>query len=234
MLPNTPKRGGWIKFIDKDHDSISPHLSSSLCLSAARVCVCVCVCAQSLSCIRLFATLWTVACQAPLSIGFPRQGYWSRLPFPSPGDLPDPGIEPTSTGLGGSPGVRNGNLLQYPCLGNSMDRGAWQTAVHGVPEWDTAEHALMPTVSHCVCIWLIHSSLDGRLSCNSCCLGACSARCFCLHHHMAFSPIFSAELARGVLLSGLRPDTRLGQDADLALSAFKALTPPVQPYSEGV
>ena len=39
---------------------------------------------------------WTVARQAPLSIGFPRQEYWSGSPFPSPGDLPDPGIEPTS------------------------------------------------------------------------------------------------------------------------------------------
>ena len=40
--------------------------------------------------------LWTVACSAPLSMRFPRQEYWSGLPFPSPGDLPDPGIEPTS------------------------------------------------------------------------------------------------------------------------------------------
>ena len=38
--------------------------------------------------------LWTVACQAPLSMGFPRQEYWSGLPFPSPGDLPDPGFDP--------------------------------------------------------------------------------------------------------------------------------------------
>ena len=38
-------------------------------------------------------TPWTVACQAPLSMGFPRKGYWSRLPFPSPGDFPDSGIE---------------------------------------------------------------------------------------------------------------------------------------------
>ena len=41
----------------------------------------------------LFATLWTVACQAPLSMGFSRQEYWSGLPCPPPGDLPDPGIE---------------------------------------------------------------------------------------------------------------------------------------------
>ena len=38
----------------------------------------------------------TVACQVPLSMGFPRQEYWSGLPFPSPGDLPDPGIEPVA------------------------------------------------------------------------------------------------------------------------------------------
>ena len=46
--------------------------------------------------VQLSATLWTVACQAPLSMGFSRQEYWSGLPFPSPGDLPNPGIEPTS------------------------------------------------------------------------------------------------------------------------------------------
>ena len=44
-------------------------------------------------------TPWTVACQAPLSMGFSRQEYWSRLPFPSPGDLPNPGIEPGSPAL---------------------------------------------------------------------------------------------------------------------------------------
>ena len=54
---------------------------------------------KSLSRVRLFATLWTVAHQAPPSIGFSRQEYWSGLPFPSPGDLPDPGIEPRSPAL---------------------------------------------------------------------------------------------------------------------------------------
>ena len=48
---------------------------------------------KSLSHIQLFATPWTVAYQALLSMGFSRQEYWSGLPFPSPGDLPDPGIE---------------------------------------------------------------------------------------------------------------------------------------------
>ena len=49
-----------------------------------------------LSRVQLFATLWTVAGLAPLSMGFSRQEYWSGLPFPSPGDLPNPGIEPWS------------------------------------------------------------------------------------------------------------------------------------------
>ena len=56
-------------------------------------------CAYSLSHVRFFATPSTVACQAPLSMGFSRQGYWSGLPFPSPSDLPDPGIEPVSPAL---------------------------------------------------------------------------------------------------------------------------------------
>ena len=54
---------------------------------------------KSLSRVRLFVTPWMVAYQAPLSIGFSRQEYWSRLPFPSPGDLPKPGIEPRSPTL---------------------------------------------------------------------------------------------------------------------------------------
>ena len=49
---------------------------------------------KSLSRVRFFATPWTVAYQAPPSMGFSRQEYWSGVPFPSPGDLPDPGIEP--------------------------------------------------------------------------------------------------------------------------------------------
>ena len=45
-------------------------------------------------CTQLFVTSWTVAYQAPLPVGFSRQEYWSELPFPSPGDLPNPGIKP--------------------------------------------------------------------------------------------------------------------------------------------
>ena len=54
---------------------------------------------KSLSPVRLFVTPWTVVYQAPLSMGFSRQYYWSGLPFLSPGDLPDPGIEPWSPAL---------------------------------------------------------------------------------------------------------------------------------------
>ena len=57
--------------------------------------------AQSLSGVLLFATPGTIACQAPLTVGFPRQEYWSGLPFPSPGDLPNPGIEAVYPALAG-------------------------------------------------------------------------------------------------------------------------------------
>ena len=54
---------------------------------------------KSLSHVRLFVTPWTVACQTPQSMEFSRQEYWIGLPFPSPGDLPDPGSEPRSPAL---------------------------------------------------------------------------------------------------------------------------------------
>ena len=54
---------------------------------------------KSLSCVRLFAIPWTVVYQASPSMGFSRQEYWNGLPFPSPGDLPDPGIEPRPPAL---------------------------------------------------------------------------------------------------------------------------------------
>ena len=57
------------------------------------------MCAQSLSCVRLFVTPRPVAHQPPLFLGFFRQEYWSGLPFPPPGDLPDPGIELVSPAL---------------------------------------------------------------------------------------------------------------------------------------
>ena len=72
--------------------SILLHSSIYIFIYVRSVCVCACVCAQVLSHVQLFATSWTVAHQAPLSMGFPSQKYWSRLPR----DLPDSGIKPVS------------------------------------------------------------------------------------------------------------------------------------------
>ena len=57
------------------------------------------VCMRMLSHVQLFAAPWTIAPQSPPSMGFSRQEYWSGLPFPSPEDLPNPGIEPRSPAL---------------------------------------------------------------------------------------------------------------------------------------
>ena len=78
---------------------------------------------KSLSRVRLFATPWTVVYQAPPSMGFSRQEYWSGLPFPSPGDLPNPGIKPRSPALEADaltsepPGKPNGSSI-YSFLRN--------------------------------------------------------------------------------------------------------------------
>ena len=69
---------------------------------------------KSLSCVQLFATLWTVVYEASPSMGFSRQEYCSGLPFPSPGDLPDPGVEP------GSPALEADALTSEP-PGKPMD-----------------------------------------------------------------------------------------------------------------
>ena len=66
-----------------------------------------------------FVTPWPVARQAPLSVGFPRQEYWIGLPFPTPGDLPNPGVKPMSPALAGrfftteSPGKPNDSVELY-------------------------------------------------------------------------------------------------------------------------
>ena len=100
-------------------------------------------------------TPWTVARQAPLSMGFPKQEYWSGLSFLSPGDLPNPGIEPVSPALAGRlftsepPGkplkiiiiilfiisfvLNNPKYFKE----NPMDGGAWKAAVHGVAQSQT-------------------------------------------------------------------------------------------------
>ena len=72
---------------------------------------------KSLSCVQLFVTTWMVAHRARQSMEFSRQEYWSGLPFPSPGDLPHPGIEPTCPALAGrsfttEPSGKHSNVLQ--------------------------------------------------------------------------------------------------------------------------
>ena len=77
---------------------------------------CVCVLSH-FSCVLLFTTLWTVARQASLSMGFFRQEYWSGLPFPTPGDLPDPRIKPTSPALaGGFFSIKPPGKAPYVCI----------------------------------------------------------------------------------------------------------------------
>ena len=117
-----------------------------------------------LSHVPLFATPWTAAHKAPLSMGFSRQEYWSGVPSPSPlfqmrrlkvnrkvslllrasliaqlvknppASAGDAGSVP---GLGRSPGGGHGNPLQYSCLENPMDRGALWVTVHGVAKSQT-------------------------------------------------------------------------------------------------
>ena len=108
-------RGPWIR---------GPRLSSSSKAGPANS-SCVCV----LSRILLFATPWTVAHQAPLSLEFSRQEYWSSFPLPTPSDLPDPGIEPTSPALASRLFTTSATweslihlaVPQFPCLQNGFE-----------------------------------------------------------------------------------------------------------------
>ena len=91
---------------------------------------------------------WTGEPDKLQSMGFSGQGYWSGLPCPPPGDLPNPGIEPRSPTLQEDPllseppgkyievciHIYNGTPLQHSCLENPTDRGAWWASVHGVPK----------------------------------------------------------------------------------------------------
>jgi len=75
-------------------------------------------CACMLSCVQLFVALWTVARQAPLSMEFSRQEYWGWLPFPSPGDFPNPGIKPAS-------------LMSFPLAGGFFTTSnTWEPQAH--------------------------------------------------------------------------------------------------------
>ena len=88
-VPSEPRSLGWRLSLS------SAHVPVCVCV-CARACVCVCVCTESLQSCLTLATPRTVASKVLLSIGFFRQEYWSGLPFPSPGDLPNSGIQPRS------------------------------------------------------------------------------------------------------------------------------------------
>ena len=81
------------------------------------------------SCVRLFTTLWTVACQAPLSMGFPWQEYWNGLSFPPLGDLANPGIEPRSATLqvDSLPSEPSGKLMNTGVGSLSLLQGIFPT-----------------------------------------------------------------------------------------------------------
>ena len=99
---------------------ISPNPHQHLLLFVFWIIAILCCCLVTKS----LATPWTVAHQASLSMGFSRQEYWTRLPFPSPGELPVPEVESVS------PALASGFFTTEP-PGNSMDGGTWLGMVHG-------------------------------------------------------------------------------------------------------
>ena len=116
---------------------------------------------KSPSHVRLFATLWTVAHQAPPSMGFSRQEYWSGVPFPSPGDLPNPGIEP------GSPTLEADALTSEP-PGNRYHNCVY-LFVHRVERSQThlSIWVHMHALIHTWTVWLLLLIPFG--SCKKCC-----------------------------------------------------------------
>ena len=105
------------------HLPCSPRLSASLLahlpLHPEAALFSVLCCAQQLSHVGLFAILWTIAHQAPLSMEFSRQEYWRGLPCPPPGHLPNPGMEPRS------PTLKVVSLPSEPRPSNQTDCGMW-------------------------------------------------------------------------------------------------------------
>ena len=103
---------------------------------------------KSLSHIQLFATLWTVAHQAPPPVVFSRQEYWSGLPFTSPGGLPNPGVEPMSLASPASTSrlfttVPPGGLEVLPYLQTHRFHGCWQKAWEAwiTDKWQLTNHS---------------------------------------------------------------------------------------------
>ena len=115
------------------------------------------------SCVWFFVTLWTLALQAPLSMGFSRQEHWSRLPFPPPGDLLNPGIEPLSPGLAGRFFTTSTTweaqvlVLFVPCIIEPR-----QTHLFGIVSSSVSQRVYWaPTECKEICLWS-----DPTTSCN--------------------------------------------------------------------
>ena len=109
-----------------------------------------------------FVTPWTVACQAPLSMGFPRQEHWSGLPFPSQGDLPDPGIKPKS------PALQEDSLLCKPPGKpySELNECPVQMSSPNYPE-DSWTYLLTVFTYRCAYIWCIPIDLQKLSNCLS-------------------------------------------------------------------
>ena len=134
------------------------------------VCVCVCVCARvrgkCFSCVWLFVTLWTIACQAPLSVGFSRQGYGSGLPCLPPGNLPYAGIKPTSPALAGGFFTTSATWEAH-CPHESLSFPRWYSpssflrAVKGQQLWETFAHTCKRWEIHLLLLTgVCHSTLS--------------------------------------------------------------------------
>ena len=102
-----------------------------------------------LSCVLFFATSWTLTYQAPLTMQFSRQGYWSGLPFPSPGDLPNPGIEPVCPALQADalPSEPPGQVSEYKTRLKKLTRCgdlkltcSYKLHVSKIPSWNYRQH----------------------------------------------------------------------------------------------
>ena len=122
--------------------------------SAKLAFIIVYMCALVLSFIQLFATPWTVAHQAPLSLGFSRQEYWNGLPFPPPGNLPNPGIESTS--------------LTYPALAGTFffyHCTTWEThyLYNSLILFSFVKYSMMSFLKHLL-TWLSNSVYECTLN----------------------------------------------------------------------
>ena len=101
--------------------------------------------------VKLFATLWTIACQAPLSMGFSRQEYWSGWPCPPPGDLPDPGIKPMSL----TSSALAGEFLTTSATWEAQSSLSWvrsQNPRHTTGQEGASEHSIDVCQDHPACI----------------------------------------------------------------------------------